>query len=243
MNISTFIANQLPSLALPQTPATTKYSTVVDLFNRSALNPANTFAIYTATANPGSGTATIVGGDHLEVTTSAASSDAEDVTTAAFFIDRSSWFVDGKSQVVVDVIFNLSSAASVAGEIALAGGSAITTPDTTASHMGLTFDTALSANFQLSSGDGSTETKTDTTQAMDTSKYRLNIIWNSDSSPGSISLYSSTNNFSTLIKSANVTAPFSGYVTGSVFALKFLCVTRTTAAKTLKIQEWRTQFT
>ncbi|MDE1767424.1 MAG: hypothetical protein KGI27_14295 [Thaumarchaeota archaeon] len=209
-----------------------------DDFSRQTLSPTNAIPAYTVGV-VGSGTGTATGGNHgtcLLLTTSTATNDCVSAQVSANRFKRTSQYIDLRSNIALDVIFDcgennvVTNYSFFIGLVATAN--ALTAVPTTARHMGI-YGTS-GGNFFLSSSDGTTQTTTDTGVAVDQNVLRrLNISWTGTNS-AVISLYSGST-YSTLVKSQTATSLSSD----NLYELFFFVLTNTTAAKDLEVYEWR----
>lgn len=221
----------------PKQGQCTAGSVIIDEFNRTSVNPTGIPSLYTLT-NGSTGSISIYLGSQLELATAATQNDTEDCSMTGLGMIQQSNYVDPtRSTVTLDIIFVVAAnAANSIGSLSFDTSSPITSPSTTATHMGIRW--TAGGNFLLSSGNGSSEVTTDSGNAVDAGAYRLNVVWNGNNS-AIINLYSSTNSYTSLIKSQTVTSL--NFSSGNATTLKFFIKANTNTITKLHVAEWKIQ--
>jgi len=150
--------------------------TYVEYWNRNSLNPTGGYDVYQHTT-VGAGSITIIP-NQAAMTTATSANDSNDLFLDEYQLQRTPNFSDATQ-------LRLRMRIRRAGTISLATGffgliearGTITAIPTTAVHMGVYFDDAENANWNLSSANGTSQSKTDTGEAADATFVTLEIRW------------------------------------------------------------------
>lgn len=222
---------------LPQVGSIKQYTKISDEFNRETLNPTGSYNSYTS-VSLSSGTSAVSNGNTLVLTTAATLNDYVTVRTSGITILRTCDYIDNRNAINMDILFGPNGTVTnyqmFVGIVATFTN--LSALPTTTRHMGIYVDTSVSNNYKLSSADGTNQTTTDTGVAVDNNEYRLNISWTGNDA-AVISLYSSANNYSTLVKSQTVTSIDAGV--HFPFEIHLYTQALTAGAKILRCMEWQ----
>lgn len=238
MRTSRPIISEKTKYVFPEPCHIAKSVTFQDDFKRESLQPTNAYTYYTV-AVTGTGTGIISSGDNLVLTTSATIGHDVDVRVSGMLFNRLAEFIDDKTQIEIDIIFNSATITNAEGFIGLYGGNTgaiVALPNGADWFFGLRYDQSVNANYRLVTGDGVSEVNTDTAIAIAGGKRRLNILWSSDSIV-KLSLFSGTT-FSTLDKTVSSTSLDSDV---QPYTLHFFIQTEAAAGKQLTIDAWKVQ--
>jgi len=205
--------------------------TYVEYWNRISLNPTGGYDIYQHTT-VGSGSIAVTPNQVL-ITTGTSTNDANDLFLDEYQLIRSPNFSDATQ-------LKLQMRGGRSGTISLAEGfigliearGTITAIPTTAVHAGIYFDDAENANWNLSSADGTTQSKTDTGEPADATFVTITINWTGNDA---ITLESS------LGTSRTQTVTDLDAMTGA--ELHFFVRTNTTAARAYRNVGWIAEWT
>lgn len=227
----------------PQIGTAEQYMILIDEFNRETLQPSNSYVLYTD-AGASTGSSTISNRRVVSINTAATLNDSQTLRTSGLGISRSTFFVDGRTNVSIDVCFSLVSTANISFFIGLLDSStAITSKPTTTRHMGINYDTSVDTNIRFTSANGTSQT-TSICSTANANEYRLNIAWTGDDS-ATINLYGgvSQTDVSTLISSFTVSSFLSGLTPQASFPLYFFVKDLVGTGKSISCQEWSVRCT
>ncbi len=225
----------------PYAPTFAKDVEYGDDFSRSTLTPTGSATLYTVGAT-GGGTGTIPSSLNyrvLEVLTGATIGDETDVWTSAFAFRRggnpsTAFMFNNVNSILFETYFQLGQTATTEAFVGLIAAQAtITAMPTTARHIGIQFDASANANFFTTSSNGTTQVTEDTTQAANTSAFRMRIRYTGNNA-ATIELASVAGN---VIYTDTVTALGNG--DEFPWSPHFFCQTEAGAAKTLYGLSWR----
>lgn len=216
-----------------------KDSTMQDQFLRETLTPTDAFLLYT-TAVTGTGTATIDAEfNQLKVRSSATIGHDVDTRTSGLNYFRKPTFIDNRSRLELDIIFQGGETTSSEGFVGLLNvAGAITALPTTVVHLGLFWDVSVTGDdYLLSSANGTTQVTTATGVGL-ASFVRLNISWTGDNA-GVLTLFSGSN-FDVSEATQTVTS-LSANDWGAF--LHFFIQSEAASTRTVVIEEWRAKWT
>lgn len=220
---------------------------ISDEFFREVLNPTNGYPIYTSSV-VGTGTNTVVNGGELQLLTSATLNDNNCVRSSGLQINNyplAGPVQDQRSVFSVDITFRVLQAATSqklwVGLYNSVNATTVIPTEATARLAGIYVDTTGTGNFVFRQGNtaGNGNTDTDSGVALvNGTFYRLNITKNGIDS-GSMTLYSSTNNFTTQLSTITISKFDYGSLPQAYgYELFFWVQTLTTAARELDIMSW-----
>ena len=210
----------------------------IDEFERDSLTPTDAYELYTVSAN-GAGTGTIQVSDRLRLLTGANIGDDVSVRCSGAVFRRVARdaAIDPRTTMIFNIIFAVGTATSNEMFIGIVNDvTALTALPTTIGHMGMFVDQSAEANFRLSSGNGTTQIDTDSTEAVDTDTHRLQITWNGLNS-GLIEYFSALDDVSPL---ASVTVTSLGV---NRAAIHFFEQTEAAATRDLLVFDWSNRIT
>ena len=205
------------------------------------MNPTNAYQVYTLASNDGNGTATIAGSRNLSIDcdSSAIGDDADVRTTGlAFERDATNDNIDNRTSLQFDIVFRTDATSDTEGFVGLMLGTdaVLSALPTTAKHFGVFWDRSVSANYFLTSADGTSQTTTDTGVAIVAALRSLRIVWSGDND-AVLTLRSADG--TTLNSTQTVTALGASIVA----TIHFFIQTEAAAAKAVVINEWSAKAT
>lgn len=175
--IKNFLERFYPAIGYP-----IKDGWIGDFFARLSLIPTGCPTIYTETFMGAGSGAINSSGFYLQTTAAAVGDDAD--LRIDHVLLRNPAFTQGTIRNLTGIIdlymtFQIPVTTLVEGFIGITLGSnaALAALPTTAGHMGIYWDISVGANFILSSADGTTQSTTDTTIAVDDAIHTLHIRW------------------------------------------------------------------
>lgn len=223
--------------SLPQIGQIKKFTVIVDEFSRNTVNPTNAVDFYTTSSNDGNGTSAIDGRLMTLTTDGSAIGDDVNVRIREITLHRASQsaFIDSRNTIKIEIIFNTNSTGSEGFIGVINSPGALTALPTTVRHMGIEWDDSASANYLITSADGTTQVTTDTGIAAPVAAVRRILITWTGIDTAIIEFFSSSEN-GTPTATQTVT---SLSMLNRVFVMHFFVQTESTATKTLVINEWK----
>lgn len=221
--------------SFPLLPSVSSGNTWQDNFNRTTLNPTNSYPIYTSAVSTTGTVALSLG--LCVLTTAASANEYAKITSSELFFEPFGYSPDTRNTINFDFIFQTT--ADITGLEFFVGliiptDTANVIP-TTARHLGIYLDQSAGNNLILSSGDASTQATTDTGTAIAASTiYRIRISYTGSNS-AVIQFFTgvSTDGIGTLIATHTVTAIGAG-----VMMKKALVMAEGADAEVLNLVGW-----